>query len=725
MKKTCITILFSIIFNFIFLKISIAQKKDFTMQEAVLGLGTTLAPNNLKQLQWINNNALSHCIKTDSNEYIVSIKIPENTTDTLFNLKQLNEILTINKFETAIRMPLINWINNKAFYIIINSKYYMFNSEDGRYWYASALYELPEDAENITIEPITKMAAYTKNYNIYICKIGTEPQAITTDGSLDLVYGVPVHRDEFGIVTGLYWSPDGTQLAYYKMDQSMVTNYPIINWMSNPAAVKNIKYPFAGNASHQVSLINYNVINRTYTRINTPEKSENYLTAVTWHANSRHIFIALLNREQNNLALNKYNATDGQLAKTVLTEKHEKYVEPQHPLYFIPNKPNMYLWWSQQSGYMHLYLIDDDGIKKTKQITSGKWLVNEILGYNEANSELIITGTFDSPLEKNIYAVDIIDAGLRRINRTPGWHTGICNKDCTYILDNFSNKTEARDIDVLGVVGDFEKRILTAKNTLLDYNTAKVINKILYSKDSVKLYSRLILPTNFDSTKKYPTIVYLYNGPHVQLITNKFPESMNLWYDYLTQHGYIVFVMDGRGSGNRGFNFESATWHQLGEKEMEDQLQGVAYLKNLPFINAEKLGVHGWSFGGFMTTSLMLKYPDVFKVGVCGGPVLDWTKYEIMYTERYMGNPANNKSGYANSLLLDKTKNLKGKLLMIHGAQDDVVVWQHSQAFLKNCIDNGVQIDYFDYPTHPHNVRGKDRIHLMQKITDYFDLWLK
>ena len=220
-------------------------------------------------------------------------------------------------------------------------------------------------------------------------------------------------------------------------------------------------------------------------------------------------------------------------------------------------------------------------------------------------------------------------------------------------------------------------------------------------------------------------IVYLYNGPNVQLLHNSFPESGNLWYEYMAQRGYIVFTMDGRGSSNRGLKFEQATYGQLGTIELQDQLKGVAYLQSLPFVDVARMGIHGWSYGGFMTTSMMLRHPDVFKVGVAGGPVMDWNMYEIMYTERYMNTPQNNPKGYEEACLLNKTKNLKGKLLLIHGADDDVVVWQHSINFVKKCVDNNIPVDYFMYPGHPHNVRGKDRVHLMQKITDYFDLYLK
>jgi dipeptidyl-peptidase-4 len=306
-----------------------------------------------------------------------------------------------------------------------------------------------------------------------------------------------------------------------------------------------------------------------------------------------------------------------------------------------------------------------------------------------------------------------------------GVHSGILSPNFEYIYDSFANAETPRKVNIINTKNGKIENILNAENPLVKYDRPEVKNVTLKADDGTPLYGKLILPTNFDATKKYPVIVYLYNGPNVQLITNSFPASGNLWYDYMAQNGYVVFSMDGRGSFNRGRDFENATFGKLGTVEMEDQLKGVDYLKSLPFVDANKMGVHGWSFGGFMTTSLMLRHPDVFKVGVAGGPVIDWNMYEIMYTERYMDTPEKNPEGYKTANLLDKVQNLKGKLLMIHGAQDDVVVWQHSINFLKSAVDKGVQVDYFAYPGHPHNVIGKDRVHLMQKITDYFDLYLK
>ena len=360
-----------------------------------------------------------------------------------------------------------------------------------------------------------------------------------------------------------------------------------------------------------------------------------------------------------------------------------------------------------------------------KQITKGDWLVNEILGFNEKKKEIYFSSTKETPLEKHLYKVNWQTTKITRLDKDAGVHNGILSKDGTHLYDVFANASTPRIANIINTQSLQTKNILTAENPLKNFQRPEIQNITLKADDGTPLYGKLILPTDFDKTKKYPVIVYLYNGPHLQLVTNNFPASGNLWYEYMAQRGYIVFTMDGRGSSNRGKQVEQAVFRHLGETEMKDQLKGVEYLKSLPFVNAEKMGIHGWSFGGFMTTSFMLKYPEVFKAGVAGGPVIDWTLYEIMYTERYMDTPKENPEGYAKANLLDKVQNLKGKLLMIHGAQDDVVVWQHSVKFLKSAVDKGVQLDYFVYPGHPHNVSGKDRVHLMQKVTDYFDLYLK
>ncbi len=700
---------------------AIAQKKNLTMTEAVNGMSTTLAVSNLKQLQWMGNtDYYSYVINNDSAKVIMAYSPVTFDSQPILSLDNMNKLLMDIKVPPLTSIPTIHWLSNSSFYINSENKYIQFNKTFEDWFSADVIATLPDTTKDEMLCEKNMQIAYTASNNLFIhAKHGCVVQ-LTQDGSEDIVYGHSVHREEFGITKGLFWSPSGDKLAFYRMDQSMVENYPIVNWGVTPAVVKNIKYPMAGRNSHHVTLGVYDTKSTRLFYLQTGEPADQYLTSVTWSPDEKYIYVALLNRDQNHLKLNQYDAVNGEFVKTLLEEENEKYVEPQHELYFIHEDANQFVWWSQRDGFMHLYLYKTDGTL-IKQLTKGNWVVNEILGFNKKSQEIIYTSSEASPMQKNVYAVNMNTANMRRISTTLATHTAALSKSGTFLIDAFTSEKIPRNIEITNVITKQEKRLLTASNPLENYQLSTVQLVHLYADDSTLLYGKLMLPYNFDSTKKYPVIVYLYNGPHVQLNKDAFPYSGNLWYDYMTEKGYIVFVMDGRGSWNRGFAFESIIHRQLGTVEMKDQMLGVDYLKSLAFVDTNRLGIHGWSYGGFMTTSFMLRQPSVFKCGVAGGPVLDWSMYEIMYGERYMDTPQQNPAGYKANVLLDKVKNLKGKLRLIHGTDDDVVVWEHSIKLIKKSVDEGIQLDYFVYPGHPHNVRGKDRVHLMQKITNYFD----
>jgi dipeptidyl-peptidase-4 len=695
-----------------------AQQKNFTMQEAVLGLGSTLAVKNVKQLKWMGSSEkYAQAISTDNFKGFVATNPANGDVDTVITLERINEISNL-KLKS---LPAVEWVNNQEFY---------FMNENALYQISNSRYETlrklayNKEAENLFFEPKKTQLAYTVNNNIYIQNVAGKEKKITTDGTKNIVYGTTVHQSEFGIDHGLFWSPKGNALAFYRMDQTAVTEYPVVNWSDTPATVKMVKYPFAGNTSHQVTLGVYHINTGKTIYLKTGEPKEQYLTNVTWSPDEKYIYINLVNRAQNHTWLNKYNASTGEFIKTLFEEKNEKYVEPQHPLYFVDDHANEFIYWSQRDGYTHLYLYNSEG-KLMKQLTKGAWIVNEILGYNKKSNEIIFTSSKESPLQKNIYTVNIETGKIDKKSNVDATHTATLSANGNYLLDNYTNQHIPRNINLVNVHTGDTTNILSAPNPLVDYQTANVELKELKADDGTVLYSKIIYPIDFDESKSYPAIVYLYNGPHVQLNKDAFPFSGNLWYDYMAQKGYFVFVLDGRGSANRGFEFESIIHRQLGTIEMQDQLVGINYLKSLPYIDTNRLGIHGWSFGGFMTTSFMLRNPGIFKAAVAGGPVLDWSMYEIMYGERYMDTPKENPEGYSTSLLFNKIKNLQGKLLLIHGTDDATVVWQHSLRFLKQAVSDNVQVDYFVYPGYEHNVRGKDRVHLMQKISDYFDENLK
>ncbi len=694
-----------------------AQNQKYTMAEAVNGLRSNLAVKNIAQPSWIPGK--NTWVKADKNAYIYN-DLATKKSDTLVSLHQINKNFT--KEKALKRMPFVTFLSDNSGYYKTDSTYTKLDKVNGE-WKVKTWMVIPAKAENITVLEDVNTVVYTLGNNLYANQNG-KAIAITQDKNENILNGQAVHRNEFGIDKGIFVSPDHKKIAFYRMDQSMVADYPIIDWSVVPAVNHNIKYPMAGKPSHHVTLGVYDLEKGTTQFMKTEGDKEQYLTSIAWTPDNKSVFIGILNRDQNNLDMNLYNAENGNLVKNLFNEKHPKYVHPTTSMIAVPGSSDDFIYQSEKSGFNHLYQFN---LKKglQKQITTGNWAVTSVLGIDPKTKDIFFVSTKETPLEKHLYKVGYNNSKVTRLDKEPGMHNGILSSNFEYLYDSFANADTPRKVDIINVKSLASENVLKADNPLTKYAQAQVKNVSLKADDGTPLYGKLILPKDFDPSKKYPVIVYLYNGPNVQIVTNSFPASGNLWYDYMTQNGYIVFTMDGRGSFNRGLNFENATFGKLGTVEMEDQLKGVDYLKSLPYVDADRMGVHGWSFGGFMTTSLMLRHPDVFKVGIAGGPVIDWSMYEIMYTERYMDTPKQNPEGYKNANLLDKVQKLKGKLLMIHGAQDDVVVWQHSVDFVKSAVDKGVQIDYFMYPGHPHNVIGKDRVHLMQKVTDYFDLYLK
>lgn len=364
---------------------------------------------------------------------------------------------------------------------------------------------------------------------------------------------------------------------------------------------------------------------------------------------------------------------------------------------------------------------------KTRQLTQGNWVVQNILGFNEKTKEVIIMSTEVSPLQSNAYAVNVKTGKRRFIGNKDGMHHVQLSGNGNYVIDNYTSFTIPRNIEIVPTSGKGKTiSLLTATNPLEAYNMPEITVGTLKAADGkTDLYYRLIKPVNFDPNKKYPAVVYVYGGPHAQLIHNNRNYDARGWDIYMAQLGYVMLTVDNRGSDNRGLEFENCTFRQLGTEEMKDQVKGVDFLKSLGYVDNNRIGVHGWSFGGFMTTNLMLTYPELFKVGVAGGPVIDWAYYEVMYGERYMDTPQTNPEGYKNANLKLRAGNLKGRLEVIIGANDPTCVPQHSISFLRACIDAGTQPDFFMYPGDGHNMFGRDRVHLYERITRYFEDHLK
>lgn len=686
------------------------DKKLLSIED--ISINPRVYPEFLSQLNWIPGSDIYGQVK-DNELQMYSGSRGELLKS--ITLEELNAAIEkVNKDDVLTRIPGVNWKDSEHFTFSRNQKIYAVTI--GKSITVKVLFQYAMAAVGLEYQYTTKgngNYSYTIHDDLYVNgkKINESAEGV--------VYGQTVHRNEFGINKGTFWSDDYATLAFYQNDQYKVSDYPMLNITKPVATAESVKYPMAGQQNETVRLGIYEVKTGKTIYLNTGDVDQ-YLTNITWGPAGKYVYIGVLNRGQDHLKWQKYSAASGALVSTLFEEKSESFVEPLHPLKFNPKKGSEFIWQSWRDGYTHLYRYNTDG-KLLNQITRGGFEVNELLGYSSDGKSIFYTSKEESPLENHLYEILLTGGLSKKITGVKGSHSVKVSDKTHYVIDIYTNRETPRNYALLKRTGKQVKELLASKNPLADYEMNSVdFGTIKAGDGETDLYYRMIKPYNFDPKAKYPAIVYVYGGSHAQMITESWMGGASLFLHYMAQQGYIVYTVDNRGSDNRGAAFEQATHRQVGTLEMEDQLKGVAFLKELPYIDAERIGVHGWSFGGFMTTSLMLRSPGTFKVGVCGGPVIDWKYYEIMYTERYMDTPQENPEGYETASLLNHVTGLEGKLLIVHGADDDVVVWQHTLAFIDACVENAVLFDYFPYPGHKHHVRGKDRIHLQKYMAQYF-----
>ena len=576
-----------------------------------------------------------------------------------------------------------------------------------------------------------QMQAITKDGSLYLIYANGTERLIAERENDQITYGEYVSRNEFGIDGGIFWAPDSSKLAFYRKDESKVTTFPLLDITTRTGSLKEIKYPMAGMDSENVQLGIYDIRSGETVYAEVDDFGyDRYLTNITWAPDASMIYIQVLDRSQKHMKLNAYSAQNGEFIKTILSEDNEKYVEPFDPLYFIKGQ-NLFIYrTSNRDGYRNLYLCDNDG--NIRRLTS----VNADVKYAGNDGRYVYyTSAEVSPVENHLFRIEVknLKKGVakasfgkpQRLTMAEGWHEIDLSPDCRHFIDSYSSLCTPRVVNLCSADGKILENLLTAEDPTLDYAYTEISLGTVKSADGqYDNYYRLIKPKDFDPSKKYPVIVYVYGGPHSQMVQNTYLGQLRRWEMYMAQRGYLVYVQDNRGTENRGIAFEQAIHGQCGQAEMADQIEGVKMLMELPYVDKDRIGVHGWSYGGFMTISLITNYPDIFKVAVAGGPVIDWKWYEVMYGERYMDHPDRNPEGYAKTSLINKAKDLKGKLLICQGAVDPVVVWEHSLSFIRECIKNNVQVDYFPYPCAEHNVMGKDRVHLHDKISMYFEDYL-
>ena len=706
-----------------------AQKTLFTLNDLIPGGSTyyrTSIPEN-NYLTWWGDE----CVKQDIHECRIVNK-KDGSSETLVTIEHLNDILLAANQKPVHHLYDTAFPYAKESLVLLsvnNSKTLIDWKENKVVWHAA----YDHQASNMDWHKQSKAMAYTVDHNLFVVTEDGKIHQVSTDGSIDLVYGESVHRDEFGISKGTFWNPDGTLLAFYKMDQSMVSKFPQVNITlpsqtpeetSRCATTSPDPYPMAGETSHKVYVGIFNPKTDKTIYLNTGDPTDRYFTNIAWAPDGKKLYLIELNRDQNQGSLDEYDATTGEKLRTLFTESNDKYFEPLHPIQFLPWDDTKFIYQTRKDGYNHIYLYNTEG-KCLKQLTQGKFEVLDVLGFNKVRKTILYTSNEQDPLQQNVFKVDM--KGKRTLlGNATGWHNATLSESGHSFYDNYSSPQIARHINIVSTLDGKTTNVLEAADPWENFQVPEIKVGTLKAADGVTdLYYRLILPSNFDPSKKYPAVIYVYGGPHAHNIDASRNWGARGWDIWMAQQGYVMFCLDNRGSEHRGLAFEQATFRQLGVEEMKDQLRGVEYLKSLPYVDGNRLGVHGWSFGGYMTTSLMTTYPDVFKVGVAGGPVIDWRFYEVMYGERYMDTPQTNSEGYEKTSLLNKAQNLKGRLLIIYGGNDPICVPQHTLSFIRACIDADTYPDLFTYPGDEHNMMGTDRVHLHNTITRYFEDHLK
>ncbi|WP_372746300.1 DPP IV N-terminal domain-containing protein [Lutibacter sp.] len=685
-----------------------SQQKELSIEDAVLGYYKGLYPTSLYNLQWVSNT--DSYIYQKENSLLFSDAKTNNVTQKI-TFEELQKTYSDLK-----RFPYIQEINNTTLTFGTANTIEIYNYKTSN---KETSISYNENAQNSEYNSKAKAIAYTLDNNLFIATSSNSKIAVTEISDKNIVSGQAIHRSEFGIHKGTFWSPEGNYLAFYQKDETNVTDYPLVDINTTPAALINIKYPMAGQGSEQAKIGIFNLKTQKTSYLDIDTSDEHYLTNLSWSPDEKYVFVAEINRGQNHVWYNRYSVETGKKINTLFEETSDKWTEPEFDAVFLPKSTTNFLWFSERDGFMNLYEYTIEG-KFIKQLTKFNWVVTGVLGFDAAGKNVFITGTGSDARESHTFKVNLKSGKYTKITQQNGTHYTQLSTNGAYLIDNYSNLTTPNIVEISDINKKKSTSILISENPLADYKLGTTEFVTLKGNDNTNLYARVIKPANFDATKKYPVLIYVYGGPHAQMVTNSWLGGANLWMDaFATNQNYIVFTLDNRGSANRGFAFESIIHRNLGDAEIEDQLTGVDYLKSLSYVDSNRIAVNGWSYGGFMTTSLMLRNPGMFTTAVAGGPVTDWKYYEVMYGERYMDTPEENPEGYEKAKVHNYIKNLQGKLLLIHGSVDPTVVPQHSMTLLQEAVKQKVQIDFFTYPMHEHNVRGVDRVHLIEKMMNY------
>ena len=572
--------------------------------------------------------------------------------------------------------------------------------------------------------PDASKVAFVKENNIFIKDIinNTELQ-VTFDGEINkIINGATdwVYEEEFAFDNGMQWNASGNKIAYYKFDEENVPEFSMDLFTDLYPSQSQFKYPKAGETNSTIELFIYDLDSNKTIKANINSEEEFYIPRIKWTLDENVLSVQRMNRHQNQLDFILVDAKDGS-SQTIFTENDAAYIDVTDNLTFL-NDGKYFIWTSEKSGYNHIYLYNLKG-KQVRQITKGNYDVTDFYGIDESNNTVYFASSERSPMHRDVYAVQLNGKNKKTLTNKIGTNSATFSTNYKYFINQYSNANTPYYFSLFDAKGN-EVRMLkdnsNLNNRLAEYALSQKEFFNFKTTEGIDLNGWMMKPHNFDETKQYPVFMYLYGGPGSQQVTDSWGGSNFLWFHMLTQQGYIVACVDNRGTGARGSEFKKCTYQQLGKLETEDQIEANRYLANLPYVDGSRIGIFGWSYGGYMSSLCLLKGANEFKMAIAVAPVTNWRYYDSIYTERYMRTPQENASGYDDNSPINHVEKLKGKYLLVHGSADDNVHYQNTMEMTNALVNANKQFDLFIYPNKNHGIYGGyTRLHLFTKMTNF------
>ncbi len=707
----------TIIYLLAFLNLALAQnEKKLTIKDILTNPVLSGADVRQKDFRWSPDSKFIYYFESDSlkNLALLRLNVDSLKLDTVLTSAQClyrenDSVLNLNLasyqfFHDGTHL-LLEGANDLFVYSLVEKKFQRLTT-DGT------------PKRLVSIAPDSRSVAYIKNHNLWLTSVANRmSQQLTNDGSEFLLNGEPdwVYTEEFDLMTGYHWSPDSKRIVYLQLDENGVNRFPIEKFNGNAYPTTEWQfYPKAGDKIPEARLFVVDIETKQIVNLNRPQPRNEYIVRFDWLPDTNLVAFQTINRLQNHKKLSYGNPRSGE-CRLILEEKDAYWINITDCYQFLKNRN--FISSSERDGSQHLYLYDFEG-HLLKPLTNGNWMVTELNGVDEKNNKIYFTANKQGILYRNLFCLELETGALKVIDTTAGVHDIKMSPDCNYFLDIYSNSNQPSSVRVKNCKGEQVAVLLGREN----FNPAQINLGItrfyeIPARDGTILNGAFIIPRNFDPTQKYPVLVYVYGGPHEQVVLDNFRSG---WTHLLVQQGYLVFSLDNRGSYGRGRNWERQIYLQLGKYELQDQLDGIKFLKTLPFVDPNRIGIWGSSYGGYMVLMALTKAPDIFKMGISIAPVTHWKFYDAVYTERYMGLPKDHIQEYFDSAPLNFANNLKAKLLLVHGLADDNVHFQNSVEFINELIRNHKQFETMVYPNRRHGIYDPEgREHLYEMMLNF------